>query len=297
MPNPSNKISVATVGKAILAGEHAVLYGASALAIPLPLLKLNLEIQTCEIGEARFLFDNQAVNGTVKEVILSACKKFNINPETIQVCATSDIPIGAGLGSSAALCVGLVQAFAKIQDLALDHRKVYELATELENRFHGQSSGLDCAVVTYQKPLLFKRHHQPEFVDFELPKGFFLIDSLKRTATQIMVDRTARHFQNDSTLAGQFDDCCNLTITALHQKSPDLLAQSIRQLHHLHNKIEIVGELNEIIDVSLECGALAAKITGAGGGGCILCYAPDKTEQVYENMRQKLPNTKVFRIS
>ncbi len=289
-------VTTATCGKAILVGEHAVLYGATAIAIPLPKLSFRLETILTNDETRGFFFDGQPVNSVVDKVIQLACQKLQVNASRLHINAYSEIPVGAGLGSSAALCVGLVKNLMYLSDQPLEEDAIVRLATELEHTFHGESSGLDCAVVTHAKPVAFMRAKTPRFLEEPIPTGFLLIDSLKRSSTQTMIEKAAIHFSEHPSLTIEFDGITQRMEQAISQKNEVAIAREINTAQKYLSLIDVVGEMQEIVDVCLASGAAAAKVTGAGGGGCILCYAPLNKPEVIQSLAKKLPSARIYNV-
>ena len=166
--------------KWVLTGEHAVLKGASAIALPHPEYSLKLKY---EPGEGLYVNWPEGDPKPVPELILKTCHltKQKIPQGTLTI--ESNIPHGAGLGSSAALCVAITKLFTD--------RNVFETATELEDFFHGKSSGMDVAVVYAEAPIVFKMGGKPDILKVDLPK-FTFHDTGLRSLTKECVAKVNR---------------------------------------------------------------------------------------------------------
>jgi mevalonate kinase len=135
-------------GKWILAGEHSVLRGCPALVFPLK--SRALEIQYLE-NQKPLVVEMEKGPGDGMESLLwkvldRACEKKGIQKKELKgvLRLRNNIPIGAGLGASAALCVGLAKWFQALGHI--DESELYEFSRSLEDLFHGESSGVDIAV-------------------------------------------------------------------------------------------------------------------------------------------------------
>ncbi len=147
-------------GKWILAGEHSVLRGGKALVFPLS--SQYLEIFYFKADSA-LKIDLQGVNSNeISKVVFSvfekAFVKLNLKQQQLtgRVHLKSNILFGAGMGASATLCVAVTYFFNFLG--YVKDSEMYEFARELENIFHGESSGVDVAVVLRQRPLIFSRN-------------------------------------------------------------------------------------------------------------------------------------------
>ena len=157
-------------GKAILFGEHAVVYGQPAIAVPVMQLKaraivtfdpryipgqvmisapdINLETTLAELSE----------DHPLAAVILKAAAAMELKRiPTCRIQVTSTIPIAGGLGSSAAVSVAILRAFSAAVGHPLSDEQVSSLAFEVEVIQHGTPSGIDNTVITYAKPVYFVR--------------------------------------------------------------------------------------------------------------------------------------------
>jgi len=221
---------------------------------------------------------------------------------------TCGIPVGAGLGASAALCVGLARAhenwinsaseedqgdnkgentssspFSKPFAKPFAKQRVQKLAHELEKRFHGSPSGIDTSVIAYEQPILFQKDEGVRFAasEFAMPR-FVLIDSGIRSSTKHMVRKAKPHFSGSKgqRLIRRFDLVTTDAWKALQQGDLQALTETMKENHSLMREIDVVGDLcDQIVAKVCELGAIAAKVTGAGSGGFILGVLPSDREQ------------------
>ena len=146
-------------GKCILAGEHSVLVGMPALAMPInKFLTIVFEKKTSDAIVIKSEgIDNQIITTLLNKAIKHCCEKFNINPSCIHfsISANNEIPVGFGLGSSAAVCVAIGYWLCK--NKIIKNKQILTVAQTLENIFHGKSSGLDVACVYKKQLILFEK--------------------------------------------------------------------------------------------------------------------------------------------
>lgn len=266
-------------GKAIIIGEHAVVYGAKAVAIPL--LNLNMELNLIPESIDTHKLEDDEDSLTLRALIQDAFRVLKLKPFPLTIHGRSKVPLGAGLGGSAALSVSLLQALAASTQLKLTHSEIALLANELEKRFHGTPSGLDTSVIAFRQAIAFKKGEAPKLLPLKLftdadkiyPWRFVLIDSLVRSSTRSMIQIAAPYFQapQGSERIAHFNDLADAVIDGFSQGSIASVSKAMNQAAEVLSEVGIVTpKLREMIEVTKSCGVLAAKPTGAGGGGCIL---------------------------
>lgn len=264
-------------GKWILAGEHTVLRGGEALVFPLN--SQYLEIFYYKTGTP-FQLSLEGVNSAeisdvVHSVFAAAFTKLKINQSTIPgtVRLKSNILFGAGMGASATLCVAVTEFFNFFGYLKLT--EMYEFARDLENMFHGESSGVDIAVVLTRKPLLFSREKGPrEILNVQLPH-LYLSHTGEKGITKDCVNQVKQLWLRDP----QFAESIDLKMKSVVHEFSELLNQP-----HSANWISCLKKANSCFydwnlvspaikaheDLLIKAGAKAVKLTGSGAGGFML---------------------------
>src|SRR5699024_9854673 len=147
--------------KAILLGEHAVVYGAPALAIPLHGLGVTAHVHPASTGTS---IDSELFTGPIGEAparlqpvltALRAAFEHQGDEMPVDLHLRSDIPYERGLGSSAAVAAAVARAVADLTEEDLDRDELYELVQQAERVAHGNPSGLDARAVTSAGPIRF----------------------------------------------------------------------------------------------------------------------------------------------
>ncbi len=161
-------ISAAAPGKVILFGEHAVVYGRPAIAVPVMQVKARAVVTANPRGapgEVRVQAPGIGLESTLQELdpaqplaaailgAASALKVKRLPACTIKI--TSTIPVAAGMGSGAAVSVAIMRALSAFLGHPLPDESVSRLAFEVEKIHHGTPSGIDNAVITYARPVYF----------------------------------------------------------------------------------------------------------------------------------------------
>lgn len=298
-------------GKAIIVGEHAVVYGARAVAMPVPNLMMSLELKPTfrvnDQGQAaiRIFLGGRAVTEHLEGVVQEALQLLGIQPFGMDLEGQSTVLIGAGLGSSASLCIVILKALAAARGLVLGAEQLAAFGNRLERRFHGNPSGLDTAVVACEQVIAFRKGQAPVTVSPSSAAGpwrFALLDTGARSSTLAMIQVAAPYFQGS---AGEhrierFNALADLAITGLTLGRPAALATAMNEASTYLSEAGVVNSaVQDLIDVARSSGTLAAKPTGAGGGGCVLALlAPDPVlaDQQLATLANKVGASRVFGV-
>jgi mevalonate kinase len=278
------KFQTRVPGKWVLAGEHSVLKGAAAVALPHPELGLSLVFDPHSSSDALSVSPPEA-NAILNELLGSMGENvksqgLSLKQPQGKVQIESTIPVGAGLGSSAALCVALTQWVSSF--LGLDDHKAIELATRLEDRFHGKSSGMDVAVISARQPIAYTMAHGIRPISVKhLPK-FTFHDTGLRSSTRTCIERVEK-FRHDlpqvaALVDSRMESASQSAVEGLaafdagkRTQGLHLIADAMRNARECFYSWELVpGEAQRLEESLLKQGALAVKITGAGGGGMVV---------------------------
>lgn len=265
-------------GKAILVGEHAVVYGAKAIAMPLPFQRIQVSLDlldTSHSDRCQVFLNDEELSPEATVVVHDAFQLFGLKPRAVTLRGDSNLLIGAGLGSSASLCIVTLRAIAGAFGIEIDRATLASFGTQLERRFHGNPSGMDTAVVAYEQVVSFRKGETPTPVSVgsigdQQKWRFALIDSNERASTKKMIERAAPYFQSasGSSIVAAFDRMADDVVAGLSAGRIDPVANAMRDAYsHLREAGVSTPRLDEIINTSLSIGCIAAKPTGAGGGG------------------------------
>lgn len=271
----------AACGKAIIVGEHAVVYGAQAVAIPVKSLVTELTISPTRRQDFHLLLGSLPLNRQhlrhLKAVVLDAFKVLQLRPFPLAIKFRSNSLMGAGLGSSAALSVALIRLLGSWAGRRLTDFQVARLANYLELRFHGNPSGLDTAVAACATPILFQRNQPPTRINIariaggRYPWRFVLVDSGVRASTLAMLNRAMPWFQRERDCLKKFSYHARTVASALSRGKFQPVATAMNRVDAMLREAGITtAHLIEIIENVKALGVPAAKSTGAGGGGCVL---------------------------
>jgi mevalonate kinase len=260
-------------GKVILVGEHFVVHGAPALALPLP--GRGIEV-TVERGPGAWAVPSVA-DAYVRRLLCA----LNEAPGELQLALTTDLPIGAGLGGSAALAVALVRALD--DDGALDTDDVRQRAHQLEKLAHGDPSGIDDSVAAYGCPVRYQRGSVPEVLQGITAPRLWVGLTAERTSTIEAVDHVSalassrpRWFRAQLSAATALAESALEALLASNWSS---LGGALSANHQLLQSLEVsTPALDRLVDCALDAGAYGAKLTGGGLGGAAIAIAPPELD-------------------
>jgi len=257
-----------------------VLKGAQAVALPHPVFSLTLEHEAGPEGGELRVFPEEASD--ILSGLLGKLKALTRGavPPGGRLKLESDIPIGAGLGSSAALCVAVarwVQSWSP--EVPGDP---FELARSLEHAFHGKSSGMDVAVILAGEPVAFRMEDGARPLRIRNIPEFTFHDTGVRAMTRDCVARV-QAFRAENPVSGaeldhRMSASSALALEALQDYDRGEVRRGLKGLTDAMNQAHgcfldwglVPDQASEIIQDLRARGALSCKLTGAGGGGMVV---------------------------
>lgn len=246
-------------GKLILTGEHAVVYGHRAVA-----LAVNLGTT---VSLQKRLGPSGIDSSDIQDARLWPALSTILPEEGIGVHITSTLPIGCGMGSSAALAVATVRAYARLKGEEADFNRCYTEAFKVERVFHGNPSGLDHSVSALGGVLVYRRSPTGPHISPLAPVALHLVvvdTGPPAQSTAEMVENV--RIQGNHKVLSAIGKLSEEIIKGLN--SPERLGPLLNQNHRLLCELGVsTPTLNKAVSTLRRAGALGAKLAGAGGGG------------------------------
>lgn len=270
--------------KVIITGEHFVVHGAWALAAALPRgVRVEMANSTrFEVTSDRFTNQLPQLK-PVGLVVEEMAREFSVNPR-VRVSVSSDIPQGAGLGSSASTMVAVASAFSRLNSLRLGPEEVARFSMVGERAIHGSPSGIDSTICSYGGVLLFRIGRRPKKVSFAGRPSLIVSYSGKSRSTKAQIGRVSSF---KKSLPGLFsalsESVSDLSLQAAERLAGGDMRGLGRVLSLNQAVLGFVGISNSTLDMMVDylssSGSYGAKLTGAGGGGSVVAVAPEAKEK------------------
>jgi mevalonate kinase len=278
-------------GKLILLGEHAVVYGRTAVAVPVQAVRARATVWPAADGplvEAHFPEGSGRAPARVDlaspeegdpiAVAVATALRAAGGPAACRpswrIDLESTIPVASGLGSSAAVAVALVRAVSLACGAAPSDEMVAAMALEAERRTHGRPSGIDNTVVALGRPI---RYHQGEITRLAAASPVHLVVAhsgqlglTREMVAAVGVRRAlepARHEEWFDHIGALAEAGCR----AIETGDLELLGRLLDANHELLQQLGVsTPALDRLVAAAREAGALGAKLSGAGGGGVMV---------------------------
>lgn len=298
-------------GKAILFGEHAVVYGQPAIAVPLSQIRTTVQVESLDPGTTGVLIDAPDISQSYwlheagRDDPLASAVRLTLDelgmeaPVDVHLTIHSQLPIASGLGSSAAVSVAVIRALSAHLAKPLEVETISKIAYTVECIHHGTPSGIDNTVVAYEKPVYFVREHKPELIPISTPLNLVIGDTGVAISTTIPVSLLRERWEQDPGTYGKwFEEIGEIVIkarTILETGSIESLGALMDQNQILLEDMGLSSlELQRLIGAARESGALGAKLSGAGMGGIMLALVEPDSAQIVETALRKAGAKQVF---
>ncbi len=296
-------ISASAPGKAILFGEHGVVYGQPAIAVPLPQLRSHVYITADPLGSAdEILFSAPDIDLHQKYHELPEGHPFRAAVDILKdhfrithlpamrIKIASSIPVASGLGSGTSVTISMLKGISEFLGHPLLVEDISSYAFEIEKFYHGHPSGIDNTVIAYETPIFFTREHPIEYISIEHEFSLLLVDSgIKSHTSDVVNDVRSKWLESKEALEVIFSKIGEITINARTKLSNgDLtkLGTLMSENHQLLKKLDVSHELiDQIVDTAVGAGAHGAKLSGAGRGGYVICLVDQSN---MSHVRKKL---------
>ncbi len=295
-------IKASAPGKVLLFGEHSVVYKKPALAIAInkrayatvrKIKERKIIIRTPDLNLEHAYDNNSEYNNSPTYPIYYVAKKIlDISEynQGLEITIKSEIPIGGGLGSSAAVSVVTAYAVSRILDLKFNKEQVSKIAYEGEKILHGTPSGIDNTISTWGGALEFY-NGKIERLNINDTPPLIIVNTKISRSTKQLVEKVRQLYNRNPDIVKHIFDAMG-SIAKIGKES--LLKGDWERIGELMNinqgLLASIGVSNHIIEniigTALKNGALGGKITGAGGGGCLLILTKENNQQNIQKMLQ-----------
>ena len=281
-------------GKAILFNEHFVVYGIPSIVSAIgnyTVAKVN------EHGKPGFkLADNRKATPHYKEdkidqqkaSINNILKKMNLDlsKKGIEITLEGNLYCASGIGASAASCVAIARALSNYYNLNLSDEEINDVAYEGEKGYHGNPSGVDNTASTYGGLIWFQKDNinSIDRIDIHSPIEIVIGNTGKVANTAAAVagvkERKEKDTEKYKEIFDRAENIAYLAKDALQDEDYKEVGKLMNESHKLLQQIEVSSrELDFLVKLARDQGALGAKLTGGGLGGNMIALTPGRELQ------------------
>lgn len=283
-------------GKVILLGEHAVVYGKPAVAVPIKnavLAEVTDSDHAPEIHVPAWDIDGklEESNSIWWGAIQDVFEQLDIAGKHFGIHVKPNIPAAMGLGGSAAIAVAIIRAVSKHFKLNLSDEEVNHYGFLCEKAAHGTPSGIDNTMATYGRPVVYQSGEETRMEPVEFPKPLSLVIGVSDhpSLTVDMVAGVRERWRKNSTLYDSlfenFAQVAESGLSSIAAGDYKALGHMMNINHGLLSAIQVSSpELDRMVQIARDHGALGAKLTGAGGGGSIIALADNNEDTIVQGL-------------
>ena len=294
----SRPVTASAPGKTILFGEHAVVYGKPAIAAAVD-KRVYVKVEKRDDNRTHASVEELKVSGFLsikdssieheKKSILEYVLRSLIKSEStggLEITINLDIPIGAGLGSSAAITVATIKAASTFNNIKLTHEEIAKLAHQVELEVQDSASPIDTTLSTHGGIIYLSRDAEEIIklnIDNEIPIVIGYTSKRGNTGKQIEAVRLKmeKHPKIMIPILNSMESITNGAREALINGDQEMIGEFMNINHGLLDAIGVnTEELSKMVFDARKTGAIGSKLTGAGGGGSIIAYCPGRVDEV-----------------
>ncbi|MGD1996003.1 MAG: mevalonate kinase [Anaerolineae bacterium] len=293
-------VSASAPGKIILFGEHAVVYGRPAIAVPVSQVRATALVEEAPPGSGLTLvapnlersvhLDKAGAEDPLAAIALLTLAHLGQPAPDAVLTVSSAIPIAGGMGSGAAVSTAIARALAAFLGHKLPPADISSLVYEVEKIHHGTPSGIDNAVVAYERPIYFIRGRPAETFSAGAPLYILIADSgtpsLTREVVAAVREAQERHPAQYDFVFDRIGELVDEARQAIEEGDIYTLGALMDQNQELLREIGVSSsELDRLVEAACIADALGAKLSGAGRGGNVIALVEEETaDEVRESL-------------
>jgi mevalonate kinase len=281
-------------GKAILFNEHFVVYGIPSIVSAIgnytvakvePYEKSGFNLDDKRLATPKYKTDKLSQQTESFELMFKKMG-LDLSKNGVKITLEGNLVAASGIGASAASCVAVARALADSYELDLSDEQINEIAYEGEKGYHGTPSGVDNTASTYGGLIWFQKGEKNVIDRIPLlnPVEIVIGNTGKVTDTKAAVDgvkqRKEKNLKKYQEIFDRAENIAYLAKRAIQDRAYTNLGKLMNENHKLLQQIEVSSrELDFLVSIARDAGALGAKLTGGGLGGNMLALTPGKELQ------------------
>ncbi len=289
-------------GKIILLGEHAVVYGRPAIAVPITEVQATADVEDARAGAGCTIVASDlgrtvhlaeaAEDDPLAAIVRGTLGSLKMPEPDATITIHSTIPIASGMGSGAAVSAAIARALAMHLGRPFDNGTLSWLVFEVEKLYHGTPSGIDNTVVAQAQPLFFVKDRLIQNFMVKSPLHILIADTGIPSSTKAVVQDVRAAWEADreryDNLFKSIGQVVVMGRAAIETGESFALGALMDGNQWLLQQMGVSSpEINSLVQAARRAGALGAKLSGAGRGGNIIALvAKDKQEAVADALRQ-----------
>ena len=307
------KIKSFAPGKIILFGEHSVVHNRPAIAVAIN-RGVNVELSSREDNivhvnvpvidyEAEHELTNSKLNYVIDsqkkmitDYIYEAINLFELD-KGFNITVDINMYLGAGLGSSAAVTVSTLKAVSLYANKDLSKEKIAKMARSIEIKIQGAASPIDTSMSTYGGIIYIDNEFRLERLNVNMQLPLIVSNCQISGNTGKLVESVRQKYEKYPKIVGHIFDAmeniANDAKTALEEGNGDVIGDYMNINQGLLDSIGVnTLELSDMLYKIRSYGASGSKLTGSGGGGCIIAYTPENIDEIYDKISAEYPTFK-----
>lgn len=270
--------------KIILIGEHAVVYGYPAIS--LPLLKVEVTCRVVPAATPWRLFEED----TLSMAVYASLEYLNIKDAYIRCQIDSAIPEKRGMGSSAAISIAAIRAVFDYFEAELPHDVLEILVNRAEMIAHMNPSGLDAKTCLSDQPIRFIKNVGFEELAMDLSAYLVIADTGVYGHTREAIQVVESKGKEALPFLYALGELTQQAEEAIKARDAVMLGEILTKAHENLKEIGVSSlEADALVETALQHGALGAKMSGGGLGGCIIALVADyhQAQDLAERLEEK----------
>ncbi|MEZ7657327.1 mevalonate kinase [Streptococcus sp. 20925_1_44] len=270
--------------KIILIGEHAVVYGYPAIS--LPLLEVEVTCRVVPAGTPWRLFEED----TLSMAVYASLEYLNIKDAYIRCQIDSAIPEKRGMGSSAAISIAAIRAVFDYFEAELPHDVLEILVNRAEMIAHMNPSGLDAKTCLSDQPIRFIKNVGFEELAMDLSAYLVIADTGVYGHTREAIQVVESKGKEALPFLYALGELTQQAEEAIKARDAVMLGDILTKAHGNLKEIGVSSlEADALVESALQHGALGAKMSGGGLGGCIIALVADyhQAQDLAERLEEK----------